>query len=122
MGHEELPNPYQRPPRVVILDGLGQRGSATVVRVLGEHDYRYRHLLRDALAQIYSHVIIDLTWCSFLDSSVIAVILAKQTLLAADGRSLDVVVPAHHTTLTRTVERLGLGQLLSVHTQLPPVP
>ncbi len=122
MGPEDLPNRYQPPPRVVIVDGLGNRGSATVVRVLGEHTYQYRHVLRDALVPIYSHVIVDLTGCSFLDSSVIAVILAKQTHLAADGRSLDVIVPAHHTTLTRTVELLGLGQLLSVHTPLPPVP
>lgn len=122
MGYEELPNPCQPPPRVVLRDWPGHRGSATSIHVLGAHDYQNQHVLRDALAPIQSHVVIDLSWCSFLDTSVIGAILAKHTRLAADGRTLDLLIPTRHTALWRTIERLGLRRLFRVHAPLPPVP
>lgn len=114
----------QRPQeaRVQIVDGLGWREPVTVVVVYGEHEHASRATLRDALAPLRTHVLIDLSWCAFLDSSIVAVILAKHAELERVGHWLELVVPSRQIDLTRTVQRLGIGQLLAVREPGPPVP
>jgi anti-anti-sigma regulatory factor len=111
-----------RDARVRVVDGLGSRDPIAVVVLYGEHDYASREVLEDALEPIASNVLVDLSWCAFLDSSIVAVILAKHAELEAQGRWLELVVPSRHTDLARAIDRLGVSQLLAVREPAPPVP
>jgi anti-anti-sigma regulatory factor len=109
-------------PQVRVVAEMGARSPITVVVVYGEHDHGSRGLLRDALADLDSNVIVDLSWCAFMDSSIVAVILAKHAELVRAQRWLELIVPPRNRELARTVERLGVGHLMPVRVSAPPVP
>ena len=109
-------------PRVRIVDGLGGHDPITVVVVYGEHDHAVRALLGDALAGIETNVIVDLTWCAFIDSSIVAVLLEQHAALVTEGRWLELVVPGRNREVARAIERLGVGHLVPVREAVPPVP
>jgi hypothetical protein len=69
--------PGQRPsPSVRVRSGLGDtRRPTTVIEAAGEHDYDSRGLLVAALEQVDGHVVIDLSGCTFIDTSVIGAII-----------------------------------------------
>jgi anti-anti-sigma regulatory factor len=104
-----------RAPFVRVEPGLGRpRRPITAVFLHGEHDFGSRALVDDALASIHSDVLVDLSWCTFVDSSIIAMILAKHAALEREGRQLEVILPPTQTHLSRTFDRLGARQLMSV--------
>ena len=102
-------------------EGLGRpRRPVTAVFLHGEHDFGSRALAGDALEAIHSDVLIDLSWCTFVDSSLIAMMLAKHAALEREGYGLEVILPPTHTHLSRTFDRLGARRLLPVR-DAPPV-
>ena len=68
-----------RAPRVQTTTGLGYRRDIAVVFLYGEHDYGTREMLERELVPLDGTVVIDLSWCAFLDSSIISIILSKHT-------------------------------------------
>jgi anti-anti-sigma factor len=101
--------------------GLGDaRWPITVIHVRGEHTFSSRELVAEALEPIDGHVVVDLTLCSFLDSSVISAILGKARLLRSSGSRLELVLP-HGGPVHRVMERLGIGALVPVLDEVPPV-
>jgi hypothetical protein len=88
---------------------------------VGEHDYASRNLLVAALAQVHGHVVVDLSRCAFIDTTVIGAIIAKALALDRAGHRLELVVPPT-APFARMVDRLQVGMLLPVVDEPPPVP
>jgi anti-anti-sigma regulatory factor len=107
------------PANIRVRHGLGDsRRPITVIQAIGEHDYGSRALLARALEQVDGHVIVDLSSCTFIDTTVIGAITAKALALAKIGLRLELVVPPT-APFARTIERLQVGMLLPVLDTLP---
>jgi anti-anti-sigma regulatory factor len=102
-----------------VVEGLGHAHGSTVVFLYGEHDYASRGAVESALDPLSGHVVVDLSWCAFLDSSIIAMILAKHAALARDGTELEIVLPPRHDHLAATFHQLGVRHLLHVRDAPP---
>lgn len=106
-------------PSVRVRHGLGDlRRPITLIHAWGEHDFRSRGILTNALAPLEGHVVVDLTRCTYLDSAVIGAILGKALALGKAGYRLEVVVPSSGSISTRFA-RLGVHNLVSVLDALP---
>jgi anti-anti-sigma factor len=106
----------KEPPRVdVELRPACAPAFGGIVRLHGEHDMSTSDDVLGAIAPIEGDVLIDLSDCAFLDSTVIRVVLASFDARARQGCRLELVVPAANTTMTRTVEISGIRELLTVH-------
>ena len=86
----------------------------------GEHDFGSRGLVADALDPIDTDVLVDLSWCTFVDSSVIALILGKHAALEGAGHTLEIILPPTHAHLTRTFDRLGARAVVPIRDAPPP--
>ena len=92
---------------------------AAVVSLHGEHDLATAPTIRDALSSLYGPVLLDLSPCEFMDSTVIRTILDKHRQLESDGHRLDLLVPPHRKTIRRVLDVSGLRLVLAVHDALP---
>lgn len=102
--------------------GLGlPRRPVTALFLHGEHDFGSRDVVGEALARVDSDVLVDLSWCTFIDSSIIAMLLAKRAELLDQGYRLELIVPPTHVQLSRTFDRLGARALVPVHDAPPSV-
>jgi anti-sigma B factor antagonist len=97
-------------------------GYAAIVTLCGEHDLATSDELTAALARIDGSVLLDLSDCEFIDSTVIGVVIGRAQDLARDGRRLELVVPAQNRIIGRVVDVLGVRGLMTVHEQRPAVP
>jgi anti-anti-sigma factor len=111
--------PAPEPTIDVELSPVQTPGYAAVVSLGGEHDLATSDELGATLEPIFGNVLVDLTRCSFMDSSVIRVLLAKLTDLKREGRRLDLVVPRDNASISRLVDVVGMRGLLTVHERLP---
>jgi anti-anti-sigma factor len=94
-------------------------GYAALVTLSGEHDLATSEELGATLAPIDGNLLVDLSPCEFIDSSVIGVLIGKSTGLVREGHRLELVVPAANTVVRRVVEVVGLRSLMPVHDELP---
>ena len=101
-------------PRVHTTTGLGYRRDIAVVFLYGEHDYGSRAMLETELAPLVGTVVVDLSWCAFLDSSIISIILSKHTQLEREGGHLEVIIPPTQEHLANLFGVLGLQGTLDV--------
>ena len=79
----------------------------TAVNAAGEIDLATAPELRAALERVTGRVVVHLDEVTYLDSSGIAVLVAQQHRLAADGGELVLQRPS--TFVRRTLELTGLG-------------
>jgi anti-sigma B factor antagonist len=94
-----------------------RRPEVAFVRIRGEHDLSTQPRVAEALAEASArrNVLVDLSECTFMDSSVIAAFfLARTELGLRDGR-LELVIPPDAGTLQRTAEVAALGTILRIH-------
>jgi anti-anti-sigma factor len=89
-----------------------------VVALRGEHDLATCMSIAEALAPIKGDVLLDLTGCEFLDATVIGVVVSKLVGLQRDGHRLDLLIDPK-TYIARIVDIARLGDLVSVHHELP---
>src|SRR3954451_25053868 len=78
--------------------------SVAVVSLTGEHDLGGYEPLRTGVARAAirgAHVIVDLSACDFIDSTVISILLHTETIIASDGGRLVVALPAEDNAVTR---------------------
>lgn len=90
---------------------------AAIVTLNGEHDLGTKAEVMLALraASVCPHVIVDLSGCTFADSSVIGSIMqASRRAEEADG-SLGLVSPAGGRAIRRTLSLMGIDSLVHVH-------
>jgi anti-anti-sigma factor len=92
---------------------------AAIVSLRGEHDLDSSAAVREALDSIEGDVLIDLSRCGFMDSSVVGTLLRKSQERAHAGYRLDLLVPPENRIIARTIEIASLRELLTVHDQLP---
>jgi anti-anti-sigma factor len=108
--------PQKDPPRVdVELWPPRAPCFAAIVRLVGEHDMATSEAVLAAFGPIAGDLLVDLSACTFLDSTVIRVVLAAFQEQQRLGRRLELVVPPANATMTRTVEISGIRDVLTVH-------
>jgi anti-anti-sigma factor len=90
----------------------------TVVTLRGEHDLASKEELKAALVA-ESHrrnVIVDLSSCTFIDSSVITVLLrAANDLHARGGQFSLVIAPGGHRAVRTVFDLMSLDRVLPTH-------
>ena len=89
----------------------------TIVALLGEHDISTEPRLSRALneAAKRSDVLVDLSECRFIDSSVIRVLASAARAAAARGERLELAIPATQAPIRRISELARLDELLTIH-------
>jgi anti-anti-sigma regulatory factor len=108
------------PAKIRVRHGLGDaRRPITVIEAIGAHDYGSRAMLVRALESVDGHVIVDLSSCTFIDTTVIGAIIGKALALDRVGHRLELVMPPT-APFARMVDRLQIGMLLPVLDELPP--
>jgi anti-anti-sigma factor len=88
-----------------------------VVTLEGEHDLSTQPQLTDALAQAtaHSHVLVDLSHCDFMDSTVISSLIQAAQMVHRRGEQLAVVIPPERTDLARVAAVMGLTDIFPLH-------
>jgi anti-anti-sigma factor len=93
---------------------------AAVVVMCGEHDVATSAELAAALAPLSGDILVDLSECDFIDSSIIGVVLAKSNVLEREGHELALRTPhASDSMVTRVIDIIGLRQILTVNDAPP---
>ena len=96
-------------------------GTIAIVSIIGEHDLSCGDALRDALGTASaqrSHVLVDFSQCTLLDSTGIALLLEAQTRVrAAEGR-FALVIPPGQGAVARVAELIRLADLVPVKATL----
>jgi anti-anti-sigma factor len=107
------------PPRIEVeLQPANAPAYAAIVSLHGEHDLATSGDVESALAGIYGPVLVDLTACEFVDTTVVRIILAKRLELEREGHRLELVIPPENQ-INRTLEVLGLASFMIVHERVP---
>jgi anti-anti-sigma factor len=88
---------------------------AATVTLIGEHDLATSPQIRDALAPIDGNVLLDLSECDFIDSSVLYVIVSAMQEREREGKRLELVVPPGNVRVLRTLEITGVLDVVTVH-------
>jgi anti-anti-sigma factor len=107
-------------------NGRGRRPTVEVETVApdiaiatlrGEHDLATRAELTDALARASGHsrLLVDLGACTFLDSTVIGLIVSTCQRMWERDRRLELVIPPEAETIRRVVKIAGLTTFLTIH-------
>jgi anti-anti-sigma factor len=94
-------------------------GYAATVLLRNEHDLATSEGIEAMLAPLLGNVLVDLSECEFMDSTVISVLLTKSHELEREGYHLELVVPPRNENVTRIVDVVGLRSLLTVHAEQP---
>jgi anti-sigma B factor antagonist len=92
-------------------------GEAAIVTLRGEHDLSSEPALAQALdaACVRLGVVVDLSACSFMDSSVIGALLRCARSLHRREGLLELVVPSGARALRRVLEVMSVHSMLPVH-------
>jgi anti-anti-sigma factor len=107
---------YQAP----VVDICELSPNTTVLTLRGEHDVFTRYRLLRALERSGAapQVIVDLTPCAFIDSSVLGALAHAYRGIMPATQRMAVVVPPGDTVVTRAIARAGVYELLPVHASL----
>jgi anti-anti-sigma factor len=100
-----------RPPRLP--------SFAAIVTLRGEHDVATSADVRGALGPIYGNVLVDLSDCGFIDSTVIGALLTKYQELEREGHRLELIASRTNPMIARTLSIVGLDALVVVHDSMP---
>ncbi len=94
-------------------------GFGGVVSLRGEHDFATIDAIERAVTQADENVLLDLSACEFIDSTVIGAILTCIRELAHRGSRLELVAPPENTTVSHILDVAGLREILTVHERRP---
>jgi anti-anti-sigma factor len=92
-----------------------ERPFSAVVSLRGEHDLATAGEVEQTIRAIDGNVLVDLSDCSFIDSSVIGVLFAANQGLEREGRYLEVVVPPANANVARTLALVRMRDVIVVH-------
>jgi anti-anti-sigma factor len=119
----------RRPPAIRELTAMSHRPSVemtiisertAVLTMFGEHDLSTRDQVLEALgcAQQWTNVLVDLTPCEFLDSSVIGVLFTAQHAPEAACERFALILPDVAGLVDRTIDLMGVRDLIPTHTSI----
>jgi anti-anti-sigma factor len=105
---------------------VGQQGTiqveihsadAAIVTLRGEHDLESRQRVTAALtaAAVCPNVVVDLSGCTFVDSSLIVALLCGARTLGERGGTLPLVVGRDARSVRRTLDLMGIVNILPLH-------
>jgi anti-anti-sigma factor len=105
----------QTPPQAVEVEF--HRVGVAVVKLRGEHDLSSKQALTKALSDASDqlNVLVDLSECTFMDSSVIAAFYVARKSLGARGGRLELVIPPEARTVQRLATISHLAKLVPIH-------
>jgi anti-sigma B factor antagonist len=88
-----------------------------VVTMAGEHDLSTEPAFTQALEQAAagSNVLVDLSECEFIDSTVIAALLRTARADTERGERFALLIPAAQRQITRIAEMTHLAELLPIY-------
>jgi anti-sigma B factor antagonist len=88
-----------------------------LIKLRGEHDLSTKQDLTEALATASGqlNVLVDLSECTFMDSTVIAAFFRAREQLTERGGRLELVIPQAATTIERVAKITALDKILSIH-------
>jgi anti-anti-sigma factor len=93
-------------------------GAGVVVALRGDHDLSTKPRVVEALSRLRREsrgvIVIDLRQCSFVDSTIIAVILAAGRRDTPQEPNVSVVLPDDASYVSRALSVIGLRDLLPV--------
>ena len=92
---------------------------AAVVSLSGEHDLASAPQFLATLRSISGNQLIDLSECSFLDSTIISALISASQELEREGHHLELLVPRENVIVARTLEIVSMRDLLVVHEERP---
>jgi len=94
-----------------------QGASAAIVALRGEHDLSTQPEVAHALtrASHYPEVLVDLSECTFMDSSVIAALVGTSRALESNAGRLELVIPAEAHTVQRIAQLTNIASFIPVH-------
>jgi anti-anti-sigma factor len=99
----------------VEIESASAWGYAGVVTVAGEHDLATAPELARVLESISGDVLVDLSTCTFVDSSVIGVIIARFKELELRDHRLELIAPPNGSIVARVLKISGVPSLITVH-------
>jgi anti-anti-sigma factor len=70
------------------------------------------------LAPLRGDVLLNLSQCEFIDSTVIGLVIGKARALLREGCYLELLV-APSSQVERAIEKLGIDDLVTLHEQMP---
>jgi anti-anti-sigma factor len=88
-----------------------------LVALRGEHDLNTRPQLGEALARAgeEASVLVDLSECEFIDSTVIGALVVTFQTVTGNGRRFELVIPADASAVQRVARVSGLATFLTIH-------
>ena len=88
-----------------------------VVTLRGEHDLSTRPELGEALARAAedASVLVDLSECDFIDSTVIGALVVAFQTVTERGRLFALTIPADAKAVQRVARVAGLATFLTIH-------
>jgi anti-anti-sigma factor len=94
--------------------------GVVLVTLRGEHDLNTRLELGEALARAgeESSVLVDLSECDFIDSTVIGALVVGFQTVSERGRRFELTIPADAKAVQRVVQVAGLATFLTIHETL----
>jgi anti-anti-sigma factor len=108
-GHAHVPG---APHILVRVDPVSTGGYAAIVELHGEHDLGTAEAVRVALAPLFGGLLVDLTNCTFIDSTIVTILVRKAQALAQDGHRLELDAPRAGSPVARTLELISLDAIL----------
>ena len=90
-----------------------------LVSLHGEHDLATAPALQDALGPLFGDVLVDLSECTFVDSTVIGALIAAAQDMQREGHTLSLVVPPENVNVARTLEIVRIREIVRVHPRIP---
>ncbi len=102
---------WREKPRIEVRSASG---DAIVLVLTGDHDLATKPQLIAELAAVTpgAPIVIDLTRCTFIDSSIIGAILGERR---PDRPKISLVLPADSSYVARALSVIGMRDLLPVH-------
>jgi anti-anti-sigma factor len=113
---ERTPPPASRPePGTVEVEP--HASDLIVITLRGEHDLNSKQLFSEALALAGAEadVLVDLSECSFIDSTIIGVLVLAFQAQSERGRRLELAIPPTAHAVERVATIAGLRTFLSIH-------
>jgi anti-sigma B factor antagonist len=117
-------NPDERPhgrpasgPIASTVEVTTDAPGAVAVTLRGEHDLNSRPVVAEALARACerANVLVDLSECSFIDSTIIGVLVAAFQAQSERGGRLELVIPPGTQAILRVAKIAGLPTFMVIH-------
>jgi anti-anti-sigma factor len=92
---------------------------AAVVSLRGEHDMATAPEIVKAISSIAGNVLVDLSTCDFVDSSMVSALLTGSQDLEREGHRLELLVPGDNAVVLHTLDLIGLREVIVIHGDWP---